>query len=87
MKRRILHVDQNCYFASVEMIAHPEYRNVPMAVVGSVEKRHGIVLAKNYLASAAGVKTAEVIWKAEQKCPNLVKAEAHFEKYSFYSKR
>lgn len=87
MERRILHVDQNCYFASVEMIYHPECRNVPMAVVGDAEKRHGIVLAKNQLASKAGVKTAEAIWEAETKCPNLVKLSAHYDKYSYYSQK
>ena len=85
MKRVIFHVDQNCYFASVEMIAHPEYRNVPMAVAGDEQKRHGIILAKNALASKAGVKTAEVIWQAKLKCPDLVLAPAHYEKYQFYS--
>ena len=39
MQRIIFHVDQNCYFASVEMIAHPECRDVPMAVAGDVEAR------------------------------------------------
>lgn len=87
MSRVILHVDQNCYFASVEMISHPEYRNVPMAVVGDKEKRHGIVLAKNQLASEAGVKTAEVIWQAQSKCPDLVLAEPHYDKYQFYSRK
>ena len=87
MSRIIFHVDQNCYFASVEMISHPEYRNVPMAVVGDKEKRHGIVLAKNQLASQAGVKTAEVIWQAQSKCPNLVLAVPHYDKYTFYSRK
>lgn len=87
MARNILHVDQNCFFASVEMIAHPECRNVPMAVVGDVEKRHGIVLAKNLLAGKAGVKTAEAVWQAELKCPGLVKLPAHYDKYQFYSER
>ncbi|MBR6959394.1 MAG: DNA polymerase IV, partial [Clostridiales bacterium] len=41
MRRTIFHIDQNCFFASVEMIAHPEYRNVPMAVTGDATKRHG----------------------------------------------
>lgn len=85
MERRILHVDQNCYFASVEMIEHPELRNVPMAVVGDASKRHGIILAKNQLASKAGVKTAEAIWQAETKCPNLVKIPAHHDKYKMFS--
>lgn len=87
MRRVIFHVDQNCYFASVEMIAHPEYRNVPMAVAGDAEKRHGIILAKNQLASQAGVKTAEVIWQAKLKCPDLVLAPSHYEKYEFYSQK
>lgn len=87
MTRIIFHVDQNCYFASVEMIAHPECRNVPMAVAGDKEKRHGIILAKNQLASKAGVKTAEAIWQAMNKCPDLVLLEPHYEKYQFYSER
>ena len=87
MRRVIFHIDQNCYFASVEMISHPEYRNVPMAVVGDKERRHGIILAKNQLASMAGVKTAEVIWQAQSKCPDLVLAPAHYDKYQFYSRK
>ena len=85
MKRIIFHIDQNCYFASVEMISHPEYRNVPMAVVGDQEARHGIVLAKNELAKKYGIKTAEAIWQAKAKCPELVLAPAHHDKYEFYS--
>ena len=87
MKRIIFHIDQNCYFASVEMISHPEYCNVPMAVVGDKEARHGIVLAKNELAKKYGVKTAEAIWQAKAKCPDLVLAPPHYEKYEFYSKK
>ena len=87
MQRIIFHVDQNCYFASVEMIAHPECRNVPMAVAGDVEARHGIILAKNELAKKAGVKTAEAIWLAKMKCPDLVCLPAHYDRYEFYSKR
>ena len=58
-----------------------------MAVVGDQEKRHGIVLAKNQLASRAGVKTAEVIWQAQSKCPDLVLATPHYDKYTFYSRK
>ncbi len=46
-ERFILHCDLNNFFASVECLGHPEYLDVPMAVCGSVEERHGIVLAKN----------------------------------------
>ena len=48
--RTILHCDADSFFASCETALHPEYALVPMAVCGSVEDRHGIVLAKNQLA-------------------------------------
>ena len=87
MKRIIFHIDQNCYFASVEMISKPELRNVPMAVVGDAQLRHGIILAKNEPAKKYGIKTAEAIWQAQAKCPDLVLVDAHHEKYEFYSKK
>lgn len=87
MKRIIFHIDQNCYFASVEMISRPELRNVPMAVAGDAKVRHGIILAKNEPAKKYGIKTAEAIWQAQAKCPNLVLVDAHHEKYEFYSKK
>ena len=87
MKRIIFHIDQNCYFASVEMISRPELRSVPMAVAGDAKARHGIILAKNEIAKKYGIKTAEAIWQAEAKCPDLVLVDAHHEKYEFYSKK
>ncbi len=87
MKRIIFHIDQNCYFASVEMISRPELRNVPMAVAGDAKVRHGIILAKNEPAKKFGIKTAEAIWQAKAKCPDLVLVDAHHEKYEFYSKK
>ncbi len=85
-ERTILHCDLNSFFASVELLSHPDLRNRPAAVCGSREKRHGIVLAKNEKAKQAGVKTAEAIWQAQQKCPDLVILEPHYDKYSYYSK-
>ncbi|MBO4217391.1 MAG: DNA polymerase IV [Clostridia bacterium] len=82
----ILHADMNNFFASVECLSDPSLRDVPMAVCGSVEKRHGIVLAKNQLANAYGVKTGETVGDAKSKCPRLVIAEAHAEKYIKISK-
>ena len=87
MKRIIFHIDQNCYFASVEMISRPDLRDVPMAVAGDAKVRHGIILAKNEPAKKYGIKTAEAIWQAQAKCPDLVLVDAHHEKYEFYSKR
>ncbi len=85
--RDILHVDQNCFFASVEMRSHPQWRNIPMAVGGDSRERHGIILAKNPLAQAKGVKTAEAIWQAKEKCPELLVVPAHFDQYVYYSER
>lgn len=85
--RKILHVDQNCFFASVEMKNNPRLRNVPMAVSGDQEQRHGIILAKNPLAAKYGIKTAEVIWEAQRKCPDLVIVPAHYDAYSYYSQK
>ena len=48
--RIILHCDGNSFFASVESVLRPELKQVPMAVTGNPENRHGIVLAKNELA-------------------------------------
>ena len=54
MERDILHCDMNNFFASVECRLNPELKKYPVAVCGSVEERHGIVLAKNELAKAQG---------------------------------
>ena len=87
MDRTILHCDCNGFFASVEMVRDPALRNVPMAVCGDPDSRHGIILAKNELAKAAGVVTAETIWKAQRKCPDLRLVPAHHREYAAYSKR
>lgn len=69
--RVVLHSDLNNCYASIECMLHPELRGKYIAVCGSTEDRHGIVLAKNQLAKQCGVKTGEVIWEARQKCPQL----------------
>ena len=56
MDRTILHCDANGFFASVECLYRPELKDVPMAVSGSVEDRHGIILAKNELAKGFGIR-------------------------------
>ena len=86
MFRDILHCDMNNFFASVECKLHPELKGYPVAVCGSVEERHGIVLAKNELAKAKGVKTAETVASAKSKCAGLITVPPHFEEYSKYSK-
>lgn len=87
MDRVILHCDCNSFFASVETLSNPALARVPMAVTGDPENRHGIVLAKNELAKAAGVETAETVFRAKEKCPGLVCVPPHHRKYSEISKR
>ena len=87
MERVIFHCDLNSFFASVELLDHPELRHLPVAVCGDAASRHGIILSKNDLAKKAGVKTAEAIWQSKQKCPDLVFLSAHYEKYRHYSEK
>ena len=87
MDRTILHCDLNGFYASVECIGRPELRAVPMAVGGDPESRHGIILAKNELAKRQGVVTAETIWQARRKCPELVVVPPHHDRYAEYSEK
>ena len=107
MDRVIFHCDLNCFYASVELLSHPELREVPVAVAGdpasrhgiilaknepakqcgAPDSRHGIILAKNEPAKTFGVKTAETIWQAKKKCPNLVLLPAHHRLYREYSNK
>lgn len=86
MERVILHCDMNNFYASVECMLDPTLRDKAVAVCGSVEERHGIVLAKNYKAKAFGVATGEAIWQAKQKCRDLTIVEPHYEQYMKFSR-
>lgn len=86
--RVVLHVDLNNFFASVECANSndPDIYSKPLAVCGDLEKRHGIVLAKNEKAKLYGIKTGETISEAKKKCPSLVTATAKYQLYMRYSK-
>ena len=81
MDRVILHSDMNSFYASVECLYRPEIRDLPVAVGGSEEARHGIILAKNQHAKKFGIKTGEPLWAARRKCPELVVVPPDFPKY------
>lgn len=68
MGRYILHSDLNNFYASVESLYNPSIRNKAVVVVGDEDKRHGIVLAKNYIAKSYGISTGDTVWEARQKC-------------------
>lgn len=85
--RIILHCDLNNFFASVSLVFNPTLKDLPVAVCGDKENRHGIVLAKNELAKAQGVKTAEAIFEAKRKCSDLVTLPPIYKEYEIYSKK
>lgn len=87
MDRVILHSDCNGFFASCECLLNPQLKNVPMAVCGNPENRHGIILAKNELAKKYDIKTAETIYQAQRKCPSLVLVRSHHSFYEEISKK
>ena len=87
MERVILHCDANAFYASVECLYTPSIRHRPVAVCGSVEERHGIVLTKNQIAKQFGVQTGEAIWQARQKCPDLICVPPDYGLYIRFSKR
>ncbi len=82
--RTILHADLNNCFASIESISHPEYKEIPFAVGGDEELRHGIILAKNECAKKFGIKTGEPLLIARQKCPQLKVVKPHYDLYDEY---
>ncbi len=85
MDRIIFHIDCNKFFASVECLHRPEIREFPVAVGGSVEKRHGIVLTANQIAASRGVKTAMPLWQALNRCPDLVVVPPNYPLYVRFS--
>lgn len=87
MQRIILHCDLNNFFASATLSKNPTLKTLPVAVCGDAEKRHGIVLAKNTVAKRYGVVTAETIWEAKRKCPDLIILAPDFDLYEALSKK
>ncbi len=82
----IAHIDLDSFYASVECLYNPEIRNLPVAVSGNIELRHGIILAKNQIAKQYGVKTGETLIEAKNKCKDIVFVPANFERYLKISK-
>lgn len=93
MERQILHIDVNNAFlswAAVERLKNGEtldIRTIPSVIGGDETRRAGIVLAKSTLAKKCGVKTAETIYSAKRKCPNLkIYPACDYRIYKEYSK-
>lgn len=85
MERTILHIDLDCFYASVECVYQPELRGKPIAVAGDPDSRHGIILAKSYEAKKYGVQTGEALWQAKQKCKDIIFVPPHYDRYIYFS--
>lgn len=86
MNRTILHSDCNCFYASVELLHHPELRGKPVVVGGDTEARHGIVLTADYIAKRYGVKTGMALWQAKQVCPDITFLPPRMDLYLRFSR-
>ena len=84
MERVILHSDINNCYASIECLYDEALRGKAVAVAGSVEARHGIILAKSEPAKRCGVKTGDTVWQAQRKCRDLIIVPPHFDRYVKY---
>src|SRR6478609_10292075 len=78
--RRIVHMDMDAFYASVEQRDNRALRGLPVAVGGSPEQR-GVVAAASYEARAFGVRSAMPMARAVRLCPSLVIVRPDFSRY------
>ena len=83
--RKIIHVDMDAFYASVEQLDNPDLRGKPLAVGGS-EKR-GVVSAASYEAREFGVRSAMTGVLARRKCPDLIFVKPRFDRYKEISRQ
>ncbi len=86
MDQKILHIDMNKFYATVEQMLNPSLKGKAIAVCGSTEERHGIVLTASAEAKAKGVKTGMANWEARQACPGLIVVPPQYDQYCKYSR-
>lgn len=83
--RKIIHIDMDAFYASVEQLDNPELRGKPVAVGGS--SKRGVVAAASYEARKFGVRSAMSSVIAQRNCPELIFVQARFDRYKEISKK
>ena len=83
--RKIIHVDMDAFYASIEQLDNPELRGKPIAVGGSTKR--GVVSAASYEARKFGVRSAMSSVIARRNCPDLIFVRPRFDRYHEISKQ
>ena len=84
--RKIIHIDADSFYASVETRENPELQGVPLAVGGAADRR-GVIATANYEARKFGVRSAMASSRAMTLCPGLLILPPRFELYREVSSR
>ena len=85
MVRKIIHIDMDAFYASIEQRDNPEYRGKPIAVGGGPERRGGVVATASYEARKFGVRSAMPARQALKLCPKLIFVRPRFDVYKAVS--
>ena len=83
-QRKIIHIDMDAFFASVEIRDRPELAKYPVVIGGSPEGR-GVIAAANYVARRYGIHSAMPSYRAQKLCPDLIFLPSNFDKYRLES--
>ena len=84
-ERTVVHVDMDCFFASVAEASHPEFHGLPLAVCHSNAKGSGEISSANYEARKSGVHASMFMARAKDLCPDLIVVPYEFDKYEAMS--
>jgi DNA polymerase-4 len=85
--RKIIHIDMDAFYASIEQRDHPEYRGKPICVGGSPEGRGGVVATASYEARKFGIHSAMSSKRAQQLCKHAIFVRPRFEAYKEASRK
>lgn len=87
MKPRILHMDMDAFFASVEQAKHPEFQGKPLVVVTKVDSPRGVVSSASYEARGYGISAGMPVGEVRRKCPHAILVPGDYEKYVYISEQ
>src|SRR5687767_2037848 len=86
-KRKIIHIDMDAFYASIEQRDNPQFRGKPIAVGGGPEGRGGVVATASYEARKFGIRSAMSSKKALQLCADVIFVRPRFEVYKEVSQQ